>query len=343
MVTKSFCHGFTLVEAIISMLIIAMVTLCAIPVLTKKKPEIEKVSLRGQYACFVDDGTYGHNGKLMEWYFDERTPRTTNPVLVELDGCKLKLDKRPSGYYILATGAGGTDISAQAKAQYVTAISDQLDIELGRINALYSPDTTINTGSSAEMVAAGAKALYSASGVLPDNIKTCRLVEAPYDYATNSYKTETKIRINGCSSALSDDTSQNTPTLIPFKPCPNPRQDCISFEGFSGTANFDNLSQSLRDKISNANANYYHATGKVNGDDTSFNLAFDFIDSTFTHPLNELGFKNNTTNVPVMAPKSKMTKLIELISVRRQSELTRFLARMNPGGRNKNGAVLILW
>ena len=346
---KNSPKGFTLVEAVISMLIIAMVAIGAIPVLTKKAPEIEKVSLRGQYACFVDDGTYGHNGKLMEWYFDERTPRTVNPIEVETQGCKLKLDKRPAGYYIIATGAGKAGVFAQVKTQYVSSISNQLDIQLGRTNAIYSKDTVINTGSSGEMIAAGAESLYSdSSGVLPDNIKTCRLIQAPscakscqvvdehaYNYTLNAYISEPKVRINGCNSTISADASQNSPTLISF--------NSISFEGFSGTANFNNVNSSTRNTLSNSNNNYYSAIGLVNGANTSFKLAFDFINSTFTKPQNELGFKNNTVNIPTSTTKSKMTKLIEMISIRRQSELTRFLVNLNPGAENKNGAVLILW
>jgi hypothetical protein len=38
-----------------------------------------------------------------------------------------------------------------------------------------------------------------------------------------------------------------------------------------------------------------------------------------------------------------MAKMIEMISIRRKSELTDKILNQNPGGPTKNGAVLILW
>ena len=95
MVKKS--GAFSLAEAMISMLIIAMVGIAALPVLTKSKPPIESVSLRGQYGCWYEPDPSSGKYILKEWYFDERTPRTPNPIDVvgeQERGCILKRLKK---------------------------------------------------------------------------------------------------------------------------------------------------------------------------------------------------------------------------------------------------------
>jgi len=338
-------RGFTLVEAIISMLIIATVAIGAIPVLTKKKPDIETVTLRGQYACWVDDGTYGHNGKLMEWYFDERTPRTAQPAMVEDVGCRLRLDQRPAGYYILATGAGNNVAYGQLGVVYTPAISNELEIKLGRINAFEDSTTTIYNGSSAEVSASGADEI-SSSGLSPTNVQSCKLIRYPscakscevvqylgYDDTRNESKISYQVRINGCYK--NNDAVNLKTTLIPV-------EDLI-YIGQSGSLDFDNVSSSAIDLLSNPNNNHYTAIGEVNGSAYNFELNFDFYNSSFVTPNKELGFTDNVLNAANSTTKSKMTKLIETISIRRQSVLTRLIAGLNPGGQNKNGAVLILW
>lgn len=324
------------------MMIVAIITIGAIPTLTKKQPKIDAVALRGQYACFVDDGTYHNAGKLMEWYFDERSPRTVNPLIVdEAVGCKLKLDQRPANYYIVATGAGSDTLPAQTTTLYTPAISNDLQIQLGRHATNKDTSTIIYNGPSAEVYASGGATL-SAAGISPANIKACKVVEAPscakscqlvedhsFSYEDNSYSSEYKIRINGCEE------STEVATLITF--------DNLKFYGYGSSADFDNVPSSTRNKLSEANSGYYHSLAYANGAQKDFYLNFDFYNSSFINPLNELGYTNNTLNIYSSSTKSKMSKIIDTISIRRKSTLTDFVSNLNPGAINKDGAVLILW
>lgn len=338
--------GFTLVEAIVSMMIVAIITIGAIPTLTKKQPKIDAVALRGQYACFVDDGTYHNAGKLMEWYFDERSPRTVNPLVVdEAEGCRLKLDQRPANYYIVAAGAGSATLPAQTATLYTPAISNDLQIQLGRNVFGKDTSTIIYNGPSAEVYASGGATLSSA-GISPANIKTCKIVQGPscaqscqlvedhsFSYITNSYTSEYKIRINGCWQ--DNNAVDKVSTLITF--------DNLRFYGNDSSADFNNVPSTTRDTLSNANDGSYYGTGYVNSAQQYFYLNFDFYNSSFINPLNELGYTNNILNVYNSSTKSKMSKIIDTISIRRKSTLTEFISNLNPGAVNNNGAVLILW
>ena len=51
---KRYKKAFTLVEVIMSMIIIMIVTATLVPTLTKVKPKMQSVTLRGQYACWYN-------------------------------------------------------------------------------------------------------------------------------------------------------------------------------------------------------------------------------------------------------------------------------------------------
>lgn len=340
-------RAFTLVESIISMMIIMVVAVGAMTSLTKKKPQIESVTLRGQYACWIDDGTYGNTGKLLEWYFDERSPRTARPIVVdESVGCKLKLDQRPANFYILAAGAGNLDTPGQVSTVYTPAIGNELDVVIGKANILTenvldSRTTKVLNGEQAVAIANGPSASGSViSGLIPANVKSCKLISgdacakscevvaiSSYSALDGTYFNDYKIRINGCEDI--DIYGNPTMKLIKF--------DSLTYSGISGTMDFDNVnpSDTLINTIAMANPDGYYSG--------VYKLGFDFYNSSYLSPKRLLNFTNNTNNNYSTQTRSKMTKILENISIRRKSELTDLLIKLNAGAPAKNGAVLILW
>ena len=336
-------RAFTLVETIISMMIIMIVAVGAMTSLTKKKPQIESVTLRGQYACWVDDGTYGNTGKLLEWYFDERSPRTSRPVVVDPDvGCKLKLDQRPANFYILATGAGDLNTPGQVTTVYTPAIGNELDVVVGRTDISSSATTKVLNGELAVAIANGPNASQRSvvNDLIPANIKSCKLVTgdacakscevvsvSSYDNLLDTYSNSYKIRINGCGSV--DTFGNPTMKLIEF--------DTLTYSGISGTMDFNNInpSDTLINTIAMSNPDGYYSG--------VYRLNFDFYNSSYLSPKRLLNFTNNTNNNYSTSTRSKMTKILENISVRRKSDLTELMKELNAGAPAKNGAVLILW
>ena len=189
-------------------LIITMVGIAALPVLTKSKPPIESISLRGQYGCWYEPDPMTGEVKLWEWYFDERTPRTPAPIDVASqgrEGCILRLDQRPANFYILASGAGSNDVPAQVTAVWTPALSNELAIVVGKhgtdvinttvsVGGMYddpedaTDDKVFVAGGSAEASAAGPKEsvvggydiMGSYEGVIPENAITCKVINSSY-------------------------------------------------------------------------------------------------------------------------------------------------------------------
>lgn len=338
MVIKAKNKAFTLVEAVISMMIIAIIAIGALPVLTKNKPQIESVTLRGQYACWWD------GDQLKEWYFDERSPRTTNPINV--DSCMLKLDQRPANYYIIAAGAGGVSVPAQVSTVYTPAISSNLEIEVGKTGDYNNHTTTVKAGASAEAIANGPSDASVMQKLIPANIKSCKLIQGPscaqscqvvevikHDYYTNTYTNTHKVRINGCGTT--DEYGNSNTTLIAFGD--------LNYRGEASLADFNNVLSYTRDVISIANPHYYYAYGNVDGANEMFRLNFEFYNSSYISPERVLGFSSNTLNSQNADSKSKMSKIVDTISVRRKSVLTELISSLNAGSPRRNGAVLILW
>lgn len=411
-------QGFTIIESVMSMIILVFIGIAALPVLTKTAPRIESTSIRGQYGCWYEGNT------LKQWYLDERTPRTTEPENVDTNvGCILRLDQRPANFYILATGAGGNSTPAQTIATYTPSISNQLFINLGTTNG--DKTTTISSGTTSEFAAKGPETTYN-HGIIPDNIKSCKLIKArnsaPDDKANckareitnfnydgslhstgwgiriNGYKTNDgkEVLINNIDDIISTDknnsnnsnsssssssnpsnkveyryvtdsyvmqSSRNisgtttTPTLTRKVTCrkvanAKPPFICTvietkkvpaSISGYMTSANtsdigdilynFNNVNQGNINKLAKSNLHHFKAQDK-DGNWYEFNL--EFYDSSY-------GRNNSIVPIIDVNSSSKMTKLLELISLRRKSKLIDRLIDSNPGGINKNGAVLILW
>ena len=322
--------AFTLVETIISMAIIIIVSFCILPVLTKSKSRtIDSVSLRGQYGCWYDTT----QNSLMEWYFNERTPRTPEPRPVT--ECKLVLDTRPANFYILASGAGSDFLPGQVKSVYTPALGNHLDIEIGRTGTFVTT-TTVSTGASAETIASGANpstASYS-SGLIPENIKSCKVfegeacaIDCEVLQKTNYESTDEYIvRINGCESI--DEFGNPNTKVIDLTD--------LRYSGAAGAQDLKDIPPSAINTYSAPNGYYYY-------DNTGYKLNFEFYDSSYVYSDMILGYTNNTSNNYNSATKSKMSEIIDSISTRRQSRLTVLLSGLNAGAPRTDGAVLILW
>ena len=317
----NFKKAFTLVEAVMSMIIIMIVTTTLVPVLTKVNPKVESTTLRGQYACWTE------NGQLKEQYMDERTARRPAQAVTN---CKFHLDQRPAMYYIIASGAGSNNVQGQTVTKYASGIASDLDISLGRIGG--DPITLIKSSDTGleEVRAMGGE--YFNSQIIPLNIipKSCRLLTAGQpcsnisgqyqesceivevlgdNNATSGYK-DYRIRINGCD-AQDEYGYVSRDNLIEFNDL-----TYSSSQLFVG----NNATEALINSIANANNNYfYYGNVKLN---------FKFNDSSYY---------SNGQNI------SKMSEIIDMISVQRKSDLTKLLSDLKPGAPNKNGAVLILW
>ena len=326
--------AFTLVECLMSMIIIIMVSAAVLPILTtsKKMNDTAPVTIRGQYGCWRE------GGKLYQWYFDERTPRTQNPQ--EVSGCQLKLDLRPAFYYIVASGAGGTKSRGQVITKYTDTLSGDLDIYVGKSGGTSDTTTVQSASSSTPEVTAhgGVLADDVDNGLIPENIKSCRLISKGKSCPQGGTQTScevistilngelvNKVRINGCEY---DEYSTNYVD-----------RGIIGFElfelknGNSGSLNLKSMASNPSPDLANAGGKTY----KYN----NFEVNLDFDDSSYMKPAQLLGYKNNSGSN--LLDVSQMSNIIEAVPYRRISELTKRLSNLNPGAKNKDGAVLIMW
>ena len=315
---KNHKKAFTLIEVVMSMIILMIVTATMVPVLTKTKPKIQSITLRGQYACWME------GGQLKEQYMDERTAR--RPAQ-NVSKCKLHLDQRPAMYYIIASGAGTNNVQGQTITKYTSGIASDLDITLGTITN--GGSTTISsTDSGVEELRAKGGENYT-NGIIPSNVKSCKLLSANQPCPNISNKTqdgcevvelindnnlngnkEYRIRINGCD-AQDEYGYVSRDNLIEF-----------SDLTYSASSLFlkDDATETQIKSIAKANNNYFRNGNII--------LNLEFADSSY--------YSNKQD-------KSKMSQIIDMISIQRKSDLTKLISSLKPGAPNKNGDVLILW
>ena len=315
---KKCKKAFTLIEVIMSMIIIMIVTATLVPALTKVKPKMQSVTLRGQYACWIE------NGQLKEQYMDERTARRPAQTVSK---CKLHLDQRPAMYYIIASGAGNYSVQGQTITKYASGIASDLDITIGTtsndgITIVSSSDSGIE-----EIRAKGGE--YYPNGIIPSNVKSCKLlssrqpcpnitnknqesceiVELINDNNLTSHK-DYRIRINGCD-AQDEYGYVSRDNLIEFSD--------LTYSTSSLFLKEDSTEAQIK-SFAKENWNYFYYNNIV------LNLEF-----------NDSSYYSNKQN------KSKMSEIVDTISIQRKSDLTKLISNLNAGAPNKNGAVLILW
>ena len=102
--TKRF--GFSLAEALITLLIVCIITLASVPVLTKKKRKMSDAP-HGQWTC-----EYNEAGKHISYSQDAPTP-------VEGDYCEFVPPARATNFTIQAVGGGGAKGSSGAESEEI--------------------------------------------------------------------------------------------------------------------------------------------------------------------------------------------------------------------------------
>ena len=334
--------AFSLVESIISMMIIMIISAAVLPVLTisKNSNNVPGVTVRGQYACWI-----GEDNKLYEQYFDDRTPKGS---VASVEKCKLKLDLRPAFYYIVASGAGGTKSRGQVTTVYTDTLSNELEIELGRTSG--NRETTVKSVTSVkpEVVAQGA--VDADNELISSNVKACKLLTAGKDCHSdikalypNKKQTSCEvvqaiinktyvdvIRINGCEDDTAYDV-ESSKNIIPFNKL-EPKG------GYGGTQKLLGAQEVLATAQNSMTKTYI---GKSDDGFNVYEMNLEFKDSSYMSPKFLLGYKDNTDHN--LRNVSQMSNIINAMPSRRISALTKSISALKPGAIGENGAVLILW
>lgn len=89
-----FC-AFSLAEALITLLIVCLITLASVPILTKKKRTLEQIP-HGEWTCILNE-----NGQHESWSQDSPTPVVNNSY------CEFVPPERAQNFIIKAVGGGG--------------------------------------------------------------------------------------------------------------------------------------------------------------------------------------------------------------------------------------------
>ena len=168
-IKRSEIKAFSLVEVLVSMIILMIVTTSMLSVLTKAKPRIEETTIQGQYICYYEGNS------LYEWQANNRTPNTETAKLVSDGSCKFSLTKRPAFLYALIIGAGSSKSEGQVKTEYITSIENELTIIPGKYSTTktYSEVKGLNSNFDSLRALGGSN---NTNGLLPENLKSCHLL-----------------------------------------------------------------------------------------------------------------------------------------------------------------------
>ena len=337
---KNKKHAFTIAEIIISFMIIMLVAIAMIPALTKTKPRIETITIRGQYGCWWEGNT------LYEQYFDERSPREEKKAVAE---CKLMLDKRPAHFYMIGVGGGSQYSPAKVSMRYTPAVNSELSIKVGK--ASDDPDesqTVITSGTSPELVASGGFAYDSTSSLMGENIKpnctidasscgatSCEIKEIIKrdEYGEITQRKYSAVLEGGSCMGFDIYGNQDESNVVDLS-------KCSLLNNLGVSANFDNMQEADIQKISNANNIYWKCFDEA-GREQSLN--FQFIDSNYMKPLYMLDFSQNTAYNSKIDETPRFSRIVGEITQRRRSQLIQFYEESKFGAINENGAVLVLW
>ena len=168
-------YAFSLAEAIMSMILISIVSICLVPVLSKMRPGAgaNPNTAMGAFICY-----YNTDGTLKRAYYDGRTEVTTYQD-VDGDTCIFKENKRAGRLYYVAAGAGSNNVAGQVITGFAPEADGDLVIRPGKEgNSVEKGATTIeNKGLAGDsIIAYPGFDNYATSGIMPNNIKRCKLV-----------------------------------------------------------------------------------------------------------------------------------------------------------------------
>lgn len=150
---KNKVIAFSLAEALISMMIILICVICTAPVLTKQRHSsgLNNATIKGLYACFpvYINGIY----KFRSLYCEERNCKLSmnadkTPLYFDY-GCKMRENKRPAKYLIVATGAGYDDGTNRSTGQIITEYTNEIRADINLVPGAYPsaalPLSALNT------------------------------------------------------------------------------------------------------------------------------------------------------------------------------------------------------
>lgn len=296
--------AFTLAEMIMAMLIIAVASFAMLPILTKPKPQIDTVGVRGQFACYYE------NGVLKQAEYQERIQKEVKNAGV--NGCELEFNQRPKNYLIIAIGAGSGSAPGQIKTKYASYVgktaSDKLIITVPRA---YSSDSTfVSNGSSAELVA-GSAAAINPNGLAGANIESCRLLTA--GKSCSNYSNFTQV---SCDSQYA--SSGSIGIICKNNNADENKNDILYQQELISVANLK--------KSNESNSTYTYQNYKLN---------VELKDSMYTLKSLQDGRQGED--------KSMIEEILYKIHPQRKSNLITKFTTQKYGDKNKDGAVLILW
>ncbi len=133
--TKMKKSGFSLAEALITLLIVCLITLASIPVITKKTRVKKDANAKGVYACYWNGDTliskYIINGQVVngsDSIFDEQTQR---------HGCIFNPPAGASNFVVTVVGGGGGGAHGEAKKENFQQIGEGTGIFTIPADGLY--------------------------------------------------------------------------------------------------------------------------------------------------------------------------------------------------------------
>ncbi len=355
---KTNKKAFSLVELMVSMIIIIIIALVTLPVITKVKPDIEIQTIKGQFACWVD------NNHIFQQYFDERSQRG-EPLDVTAQGhCTLTFNQRPANYYILAIGAGANE-EGQLATYYSPVLNQKLTIFPGSTPS-HSFDTIIKAGDINGTTILEAKSGATGNFIDPDNlasnaISSCNLLYAnPSSYCPNATRCEAIDIYNGPVIRVISETGTCSNTDMTYG---NMSQNMTylsstrRYNAIAQTINYNDVTLEQQAMLSSANNTIYQDVSN------QYQFSFKLNPSYKVIPSKMFNLVNNTANYDYTNPdyETQFVKFIDLVNTRRITPLLKrqesrsailgktSLPTLNPGApyaasdSEHGGAVLILW
>lgn len=301
MVKRKF--AFSLAEALVSMIIIMVVTTCMLPVLTRLKSGagLNPAKMKGAFACYWD-GNALLQRTCNERQCDFPQDRTSAGY------CEFAGIMRAASFYVIFTGGGGSISSAQVKTIKFPYSGDVIVLKPGFI---YQPTTVYSSGEDVALPgysSDNADAAYH-------NIESCQILSRG---CPSGYECIDEREAVSCKVAQGE--------LI-IEGC-----ECDTYDGHISEASNIPLSQLTPDLTdNNSKLNYIKSSlsgGSVN--------KYCYNGLCFNLTLKDSTLDANTTT-------SHFTEILASMNALRQSALVSDLLQLQPGAKGKPGAAVIMW
>lgn len=323
-------NAFSLAEAILSMMIIVVVALSAIPVLTRVKhsKDVATSSVRGQMACIVEGGS------IKQYLLNDSSGATPTTVS---DHCTLTVTKRPEKYYILIAGSRQNGYDPQVKTIYSPSISNTLEIYPGLNGEDSYVTATTDSGTTTEVARAmgsGNRYNRTTQNLNDLNVKSCRVLNAPSncdvtpsatpcsivpaDAEKNNYAARIECYQN--ASGSSEETAESAAVVE------------INGKNYTYLPQMLNLNSLTPNNSQTQSLTRQTAVYDANG----FTIGLEFKDSSFM-PAQKIGGGANPH-------QANLLKIISNISTKRATSVLAKIREEYAGSKDSTGGlVYIIW